>query len=77
METIEIRIEDKILKSIGKKAIQERISKEIEYLYYEELASNIDKQLQNSDINNEKELEIARQKAWDETKQEFLKGINE
>lgn len=75
MQTIQLEIQDKILQKIGLVAIKERLLKEIEYLYYENVAENITKSLQESGINNDEELEIARQKSWDKYKKDFLKDV--
>ncbi|MBI5218818.1 MAG: hypothetical protein HY958_07805 [Bacteroidia bacterium] len=45
------------------------------YLYYEDAAENINKSLQESGINNETELESARQKSWEQYKNDFLKDV--
>lgn len=75
MQTIHIEIQDKILKKIGIIAVKNRLQKEVEYLYYENLAESINKSLQESGINNENELESARQKSWERYKKDFLKDI--
>ena len=75
MQTIQIQIQDKILQKIGIIAIKDRLQKEIEYLYYEDIAESINKSLFESGINNEKELELARQKSWEQYKNDFLKDV--
>ena len=75
MQTIQIQIQDKILQKIGIVAVKDRLLKEIEYLYFEDAAENINKSLQESGISNENELEIARQKSWEQYKNDFLKDV--
>ena len=75
METIKIQVEDRIARSVGLKTIKERMQKEIEFIYYEELAENIKHKLDASEIDNDDELEKARWEAWNEKKSEYLKGI--
>ena len=75
MQTIQIEIKDKILQKIGLVAVKERLLKEIEYLYFENVAENINKTIQESGINNDSELESARLKAWDKYKNDFLKDV--
>jgi len=75
METIKIYVEDKIAKSVGLRTIKERMEKEMEYIYYEELANEIKQKIETSKIDNEYELEQARIEAWNEVKSEYLKGI--
>lgn len=75
MQTIEIQIQDKILQKVGIIAVKDRLLKEIEYLYYEDAAESINKSIQASGINNETELEQARQKSWEQYKNDFLKDV--
>ena len=75
MSSISIQINDKILQRVGLVAIKNRFQKELEYLYYEEMAEEINKSLFESGIDNDHELESARQKAWEQYKSEFLNGI--
>lgn len=64
METIKIQVQDKIARSGGLKTIKERMQKELEYIYYEELADEIKQKIDAGRINNDYELEKARQEAW-------------
>jgi len=75
MQTLQINIEDRLISKIGLASIKERLQKEIEFLYFENLADEIYQAIEKSNIDNEKELEIARQQAWDDYKQKFIKGI--
>lgn len=75
MQTIQLEIQDKILQKMGLVAVKERLQKEIEYLYFEDVAENINKSLQESGINNEIELETARQKSWEQYRNDFLKDV--
>jgi hypothetical protein len=75
MQSIQLNINEKLIQKIGIDAIRQRLQKELEFLYYETVAENIEKILKNSGIDNEAELELARKKAWEEYKKEFLKDI--
>ncbi|OFX27157.1 MAG: hypothetical protein A2033_04105 [Bacteroidetes bacterium GWA2_31_9] len=75
MQTIQIEIQDKILQKIGLVAVKDHILKEIEFLYYKDAIEKINKSLQESGISNELELELARQKSWEQYKNEFLKDV--
>ena len=75
MQTIQLEIQDKIIQKMGLVAVKERLQKEIEYLYFEDVAENINKSLQESGINNEIELETARQKSWEQYRNDFLKDV--
>jgi len=75
MKTIKVSIDDKIINKLGLQAIKEYLRKEIEYLYFKEIAEDIRKKIDQSGIDNDKELEEAREKAWNEYKEKFLKNI--
>ena len=77
MQSIQLNINDKLIQRIGIDAIKQRLQKELEFIYHEAVASSIEEAIKNSGIDNEKELELARQKAWDEYKKEFLKDITQ
>lgn len=67
MKTIKVNIDDKIINRLGLQAINEYLRKEI--------AEDIKKKIDQSGIDNDKELEEAREKAWNEYKENFLKDI--
>jgi len=72
MQTIELEVKDEIFYNVGLQSIKERLQKELEYLYFEFLALNIQKKINESDINNDFELEKAREINWLKIKNEFI-----
>jgi len=72
MQTIELQVKDEIFYSVGLQSIKERLQNELEYLYYEFLAHNIQQKIVESGIDNDLELEKARELNWLKIKNEFL-----
>lgn len=72
MQTIEILVKDEIFYRVGLQSIKERLQSELDYLYYEFLAIDIQKKIVESGIDNDLELEKARELSWLKVKSEFL-----
>ncbi len=72
MQTIELQVKDEIFYSVGLQSIKERLQKELEYLYYEFLGITIQKKILESGIDNDLELESARELNWQKIRSEFL-----
>jgi len=72
---MDIKIRQQLIKRFGLGVIKNLTEEELEYLYYKNLGEVVYKAIDISGIDNDKELEEARQKAWNEYKTEFLKGL--
>ena len=73
MQTIELQVKDEIFYGVGLQTIKERLQNELEFLYYEFLAQGIKQKIDDSGIDNDSELEKARELSWENAKKEFLK----
>jgi len=72
MQTIELQVKDEMFYSIGLQTIKERLQDELEYMYFEFLASTIKQKIDESGFDNNFEMEKARELNWLKAKNEFL-----
>jgi dTDP-4-amino-4,6-dideoxygalactose transaminase len=71
MTEITFKLEDDVIKNYGELYIKNFVEKQMEYLSLLRQMDNIEKQINISKMDYDKELENIRQKAWENYKEDF------
>ncbi len=71
MTTIQIDVPDDLLKEMGRQSIQMHLQKSIELMRLEVLSEKIDKAYKENDVDVDKELEAAKDRAWKKFKSHY------
>ncbi|MBF0210028.1 MAG: hypothetical protein HQK64_02485 [Desulfamplus sp.] len=75
MSVIQVDIDDQLVQTIGLKAIKEFMDNKIAALKIELLGDSISEIVALSEFDHSKEVEIARQEAWEEYKQKYIVSL--
>jgi cation transport regulator ChaB len=73
IDTIHVSIKRDLARQIGLETIKEHLEEQVHLLYATHLKKQFDQALAESGIDNDAELEKARQAAWNEYKGDFLR----
>lgn len=76
-DTIHVTVKKDLARKIGLERIREHLEAQVHLLYATQLKEQFDQALSESGIENNLELEKARQVAWNRYKGDFLKEDNE
>lgn len=76
MTEITFKLEDDVIKNYGELYIKNFVEKQMEYLSLLRQMDNIEKQINISKMDYDKELENIRQKAWENYKEDFNRWLN-
>jgi len=72
MTEITVKLEDEMVKDVGRLYIRNFIEKQMEYLCLIRQMDKVEEQIKISGIDYDQELENIRQKAWHEYKGNFV-----
>lgn len=75
MTTIEIKVNDDILKIASTQYIKDYIQEQLDFLKLKVLADEINQAIIESGIDFEAEMKNAKHEAWEEYKSKYLNGI--
>ena len=75
MTTIKLNINDELLNQTTPELIKDYLEEQLELLRLKSLSENIKNAISESNMDIEKELKQAKQKAWEEYKKKYLAGI--
>ena len=73
MTTIKLDVDDRLIKELGLKTVNNFMKSQLDYLRLRYLGERIQDAIQKSGIDHKKELEEAREDAWQEYKETHLK----
>jgi len=74
-EILHIEIDNQLKHYFSISTIQNYLEQQLQFLLMEQVKTKIDKQIAESGIDNEILLEKAKEQAWDNYKDYFLKGV--
>jgi hypothetical protein len=74
-EILHIEIDNQLKHYFSISTIQNYLEQQLQFLLMEQVKSNIDKQIAENGVDNEMLLEKAKEQAWDNYKDYFLKGV--
>ena len=72
MNVIQLEIEDTLIQAVGTKSIQAFMERQLNVLKLQYLGKRFSEAIQESDIDHSKEVEEARQEAWQEYKSKYI-----
>lgn len=75
MTTIEVKINDDLLKIASTQYIKDYIQEQLDFLKLKALAQEINQAISESGINFDSEMGKAKHKAWEEYKAKYLTDI--
>jgi len=75
MAVIQLDIDEKLIQAVGAQAIREFIDRQLSLLRLEYLGEKISSAIRKSGMDHQAEVEAAREEAWQEYKEKFLKDV--
>lgn len=72
MSVIQLDIDDALVQTIGLQAIQAFMERQLSFLRVQYLGDRIGQAIQQSGFEHAKEVEEARQEAWEEYKAKYM-----
>lgn len=75
MTTIEVKINDDLLKVVSTEYISDYINGQLDFLKLKSLAIDINNSIEKSEIDFELEMKKSKHEAWEEYKKSYLDGI--
>jgi hypothetical protein len=72
MAEITVKLKDELIKEYGKIFVKNFVEKQLEHLELFREMDEIEQQIKDSNMDYEKELEIIREKAWQEYKKDYF-----
>ena len=75
MSVIQLDIDDTLVQTIGMQAIQAFMERQLSLLRVRYLGEKITQAIEQAGFNHDKEVEEARQEAWQEYKTKYLPQI--
>jgi hypothetical protein len=75
MMTIQIDVSEDIIEKLGQTAIKDYLQNQVNLLKLSILGEEINQAIKASNLDIEAELQLAKQKAWEEYKSQYLKNI--
>lgn len=77
MNTIQLKISEEVIQKFGLEAITARFQREMELEHLKIVGAAIQEAVEAEDLDHDSLFEEARQKAWEENKDRFLKNVAE
>ena len=74
MAVIQLEIDEGLIQAVGMQAVKKSIERQLALLKLEYLGGKISEAIRQSGFDHEKEVEEAREEAWQEYKEKHLKG---
>ena len=75
MRTISIQVDDKLINDVGMQTFQDYLKEQVEMLKFKMIYNSIAQSVKQSEIDLEKDLTEAKEKAWQRYKKEYLEDI--
>jgi len=75
MRTISIQVDDKLINDAGMQTVQDYLKEQIEMFKFQMIYNSIAQSVKQSEIDLEKDLMEAKEKAWQRYKKEYLEDI--
>jgi hypothetical protein len=72
MSTLQFKIDESLVQAMGMEAIQGFVERQLVFLHTKYLGETIARAIEETGFSHEKEVEAARQEAWQEYQSKYL-----
>lgn len=75
MAVIQLEIDETLIQALGAEAVKDFMERQLSLLKLQHLGERVAGAIRQSGVDHPAEVEAAREEAWEEHKEEYLKGL--